>query len=237
MHACLRFRGLVLSVWVDCGNLRNLAGILLRSLDWNSLASQSCNSETHPCTHLPRFNHRKGASSSFSSVRERKKSRPPSNERLNVSFRRRRHPHPPSSSLPYRMVQLNLIRKLKYFTCCLIDLFLFLAWHLSNSIWNTSISGVNSSWTSLYFLPRSHLLGWTMSKWNGTEKKEKRREGKGQSTFCRSGHLEIISRQSWNLSIQPSSPNKLWRRVMVHSGKECERFREFVSPILRQVLG
>ena len=37
----------------------------------------------------------------------------------------------------------------KYFICCLIDLFLFLVWHLSSSIWNTSISGVKSCWTFL----------------------------------------------------------------------------------------
>ena len=32
----------------------------------------------------------------------------------------------------------------------MIDLFLLLLLHLSNSIWNTSISDVKSSWTSLY---------------------------------------------------------------------------------------
>ena len=46
-----------------------------------------------------------------------------------------------------------LDRKLKYSVCCLIELFLFLVWHLSKSIWTTSISGVKSSCTtlSLYF--------------------------------------------------------------------------------------
>ena len=39
--------------------------------------------------------------------------------------------------------------KFKHFKCCLIDLSLILVWYLSNSIWNTSISGVKSSWTSL----------------------------------------------------------------------------------------
>ena len=34
-----------------------------------------------------------------------------------------------------------LLRKLKYFICCLGDLFLFLACHISTSICNTSISG------------------------------------------------------------------------------------------------
>ena len=43
-----------------------------------------------------------------------------------------------------------LLRKLKYFTCCSKDLYLFIVWHLSNSIWNTSISGVKSSWTTMY---------------------------------------------------------------------------------------
>ena len=43
-----------------------------------------------------------------------------------------------------------LLRKLKYFICCLRDVFLFLVWHLSNSIWPISIYGVKSSWTSLY---------------------------------------------------------------------------------------
>ena len=43
-----------------------------------------------------------------------------------------------------------LLRKLKHFICCLIvDIFLFLVWHPSNSIYNTSIAGVKSSWTSL----------------------------------------------------------------------------------------
>ena len=33
--------------------------------------------------------------------------------------------------------------------------FYFLVWHFSNSIWNSSISSVKSSWTSLYYtLPR-----------------------------------------------------------------------------------
>ena len=45
-----------------------------------------------------------------------------------------------------------LSRKFQYFIWCLIDLFLFLEWHLSNSnsTYNTSISGVKSSWTSLW---------------------------------------------------------------------------------------
>ena len=44
-----------------------------------------------------------------------------------------------------------LLRNLKYFVRRLRDLFLvFLVRHLSNSIYNTSISGVKSSWTSLY---------------------------------------------------------------------------------------
>ena len=46
-----------------------------------------------------------------------------------------------------------ILRKLKYFTCCLRSLFLFLVCHLSNSIYNTSISGVKSSCTSLYVTP------------------------------------------------------------------------------------
>ena len=42
------------------------------------------------------------------------------------------------------------LQKLKYFKCCLIDLFVFLVWPLLNRIWYTLISGVKSSWTSLY---------------------------------------------------------------------------------------
>ena len=34
--------------------------------------------------------------------------------------------------------------------CFFIDLILFYVRHISNSIWSTSIYGVNSSWTSLY---------------------------------------------------------------------------------------
>ena len=49
------------------------------------------------------------------------------------------------------MVQLNFTLKLKYCICWFRDIFLFLVCHLSNSIWNTSISGGKSSWTSLYF--------------------------------------------------------------------------------------
>ena len=41
------------------------------------------------------------------------------------------------------------LRKLKYFKWCLID--------LSNSIWNTSISGVKPSWTTLIVLVKSIL--------------------------------------------------------------------------------
>ena len=41
-------------------------------------------------------------------------------------------------------------RKLKYFIWCLTDIFLFIVQHLSNSIYNISISGVKSSWNSLY---------------------------------------------------------------------------------------
>ena len=42
-----------------------------------------------------------------------------------------------------------LLRKLKYFKSCLRNLFLLIVGHLSNSIKTTSISGVQSSWTSL----------------------------------------------------------------------------------------
>ena len=52
-----------------------------------------------------------------------------------------------------------LLRKLKYFICCRRDLFLFLVRHLSNSIWNTSISGVKSSRTTLYALCVSRCNG------------------------------------------------------------------------------
>ena len=41
----------------------------------------------------------------------------------------------------------SLIKKLR--VCCLIDLCLFLQYHLSNSINNVSISGVKVRWTIL----------------------------------------------------------------------------------------
>ena len=44
----------------------------------------------------------------------------------------------------------NWILLRKYFIWCLRYLFLYLVWLLSNSVSNTSISGVKSSWTSLY---------------------------------------------------------------------------------------
>ena len=40
--------------------------------------------------------------------------------------------------------------KCRYYICCLIDVILKTVRYLSNSTWNTSISGVKSSWTSLY---------------------------------------------------------------------------------------
>ena len=40
--------------------------------------------------------------------------------------------------------------------------FYFLVWPLSNSIWNTSISGVESSWTSLYILMFATVNLWSM---------------------------------------------------------------------------
>ena len=40
--------------------------------------------------------------------------------------------------------------KWRYYICCLIDVELKTESYLSNSTWNTSISGVKSSWTSLY---------------------------------------------------------------------------------------
>ena len=51
----------------------------------------------------------------------------------------------------------TLLRKLKYFICCLIHLYLFLVWHPSNSIRNTSFSAVKCSWTSLNL---STIKGW-----------------------------------------------------------------------------
>ena len=60
-------------------------------------------------------------------------------------------------------------RKLKYCICCLRDLFLFLVCRLSNSLYNTSISGVNPSWTSLYsrlFGPFSHQVSQVLSLLN-----------------------------------------------------------------------
>ena len=46
--------------------------------------------------------------------------------------------------------QLNFATDIEYFICCLRDVFLFLVWHLSNSISNTSVSGVKYRWTTLY---------------------------------------------------------------------------------------
>ena len=43
-----------------------------------------------------------------------------------------------------------LLRKLKCFICSLKVPFPFLVLHLSNNIWNSSISGVKCSWPSLY---------------------------------------------------------------------------------------
>ena len=57
------------------------------------------------------------------------------------------------SSTSYSANQIKwyfFLRNLKYFICCMRDRFSSLVWHLSNSTWTTSISGVISSWTSLY---------------------------------------------------------------------------------------
>ena len=62
--------------------------------------------------------------------------------------RRRRHPSHPLLHTGWSNWILH--RKLKYSVCCLIGLSLFVLWHLSKSILNTSISGVKSSWTTLY---------------------------------------------------------------------------------------
>ena len=60
----------------------------------------------------------------------------------------------------------TLLRKLKYFMCCLIDLFLFLVWHLSNRVWKTSISGVKSTFKKPphpHFLRQPHKsLSWKL---------------------------------------------------------------------------
>ena len=56
----------------------------------------------------------------------------------------------------------TLLRKLKYFLCCLIDIFLFVVWHFENSIKKTAISGVKSSWTSLYSAAR---VKWQNYAW------------------------------------------------------------------------
>ena len=64
----------------------------------------------------------------------------PGKERRNVQF-----------SCPSRTTGWSnwiLLRKLKYFICCLGDL--FVVWHLSNNVWNISISGVKFSWTITY---------------------------------------------------------------------------------------
>ena len=59
-------------------------------------------------------------------------------------------PLPPDlSNYLYRVVQLNLNPEIEVFLCCLIDLLPFLVCHLSNSILNTIISVVKSSWTAL----------------------------------------------------------------------------------------
>ena len=49
-----------------------------------------------------------------------------------------------------------LLREWKYVICCLRDLLLCFVCHLSNSKYNISISGVKSSWTSLYERIKHH---------------------------------------------------------------------------------
>ena len=49
----------------------------------------------------------------------------------------------------YRVVQLNFTPEIEVFDMLLRDIFLFLVWHLSNSINSTCTSGVTSSWTFL----------------------------------------------------------------------------------------
>ena len=44
----------------------------------------------------------------------------------------------------------TLFRKLMYFISCLIDIFLFLVWHLSNSIYNTYVFPVITIWNYDY---------------------------------------------------------------------------------------
>ena len=46
----------------------------------------------------------------------------------------------------YRVVQLDLGQNLKYYVCGLIDCILI----LKNNMYNTSISGVESSWTAVH---------------------------------------------------------------------------------------
>ena len=59
----------------------------------------------------------------------------------------------------YRMGNLDFTPDMEvhvYYVCCLRDIVLCLVWHLWSSIWNTSFSGVKSSWTSLYLV--SYML-------------------------------------------------------------------------------
>ena len=60
----------------------------------------------------------------------------------------------------YRVVQLNLALEINVFHLLFDRSLSILFRHLSNSIWNSSISGVKSSWTSLYSICNMHILTW-----------------------------------------------------------------------------
>ena len=89
-----------------------------------------------------------------------------------------------------------------------LDPFLILVWHLSNSIWNTSISIVKSSWTSLfkqwwfnYWLERCIETSVVLSIGNLARLCRCREQGRGRgwsrwlSRVMRSSYCRVLSVQ------------------------------------------
>ena len=64
----------------------------------------------------------------------------------------------------------------------MIDLFLFIVWHLLNSIWNSSISGVKSSWTTLY----------STATWHNGKEKYADAPRLAARYLCDGGTLELV---------------------------------------------
>ena len=69
--------------------------------------------------------------------------------------------------IEHRVAQLNLTPEIEVFYMAFLDQFLLLVWHLSNSIWNTSISGVKSIWTLPVVLAEKENLGWSIRSGSG----------------------------------------------------------------------